>query len=99
MSTETNKALPTPDELCRWLEAHGWERRGVSAGQVIVYRRPDFRGFCVDVPVNPEWCWYEASVEQALVVVARSLARTDPAGFMRALNRMQDAAEVEGEKP
>lgn len=99
MSPETNKALPTPDELCRWLEAHGWVRRGPPTEQAIVYRHPDFSGSWADVPVNPKWCWYEASVVQALGVVARSLARTDPVGFMRALDRMQRADEVQGGKP
>lgn len=98
MSAET-KALPTPEELCRWLEAHGWERRGPPTELAITYRHPDIAGSWVDVPANPEWCWYEASVVQALGVVARSLARIDPVAFMEALDRMQGAAKAQGGKP
>lgn len=97
MSTETNKALPTPDELRRWLEANGWVRHGKPRGHWVAYRHPGL-GAWTDLPTNSEWYWYEGSVLMVLADVARSLAQANPVGFMEHLGRFR-AAEDEGSKP
>lgn len=87
--TEPNKAFPTPDEICAWLEAHGWERMGDPNESWITYEHPDLHESEVDVPRFHGDQGYKRHAVHAVELAAARLIWRDLSGFIRSLQPLR----------
>lgn len=85
MSVEANETLPTPEELCRWLEAHGWVRDGEPEDRWIPYRHSGLRGLEIDVPRFYGSEGYKRHAVHAVELAAFRLLWRNLGAFMAAL--------------
>lgn len=87
--TEPAKALPTPEEICAWLEAHGWVRDGEPDDRWIPYRHPGLRGSEIDVPRGYDRGGYKRHAVYAVEIAAARLMWRDLSGFIRSLQPLR----------
>jgi hypothetical protein len=85
MTGPNAETLPTPEEICAFLEAYGWIRDGEPDDRWIPYRNPGLERSEVIVPRFYGLIGYHFHALFAIDAVARFISWRNPSGYMAAL--------------